>query len=58
MKSTVENVCNLLARSRLLPAQDVRAARQRWLKEAKDSADVAQFARWLVTASTATGAYR
>ncbi len=49
MASSVDTVCNLLTRSRLLSAGDVQALRQRWLGEAKESAgDVGQFSRWLV----------
>jgi serine/threonine protein kinase len=48
--TSVEALCNLLGRSRLLPAEEVRSARQRWLTEAPDrdaAADVGRFARWL-----------
>jgi serine/threonine protein kinase len=49
MESTVEAVCNLLARSRLRTPDEVRALHQRWRKEAKDAAaDLDQFSHWLV----------
>jgi serine/threonine protein kinase len=47
---SVESVCNTLARSRLLPAETIRAARARWLREAGASgADVLLFTKWLAT---------
>jgi serine/threonine protein kinase len=47
--TSVESLCNLLARSRLLPGEEVRALRLRWLKEAGDAAaDPRKFGRWLV----------
>jgi serine/threonine protein kinase len=47
--TSVEAFCNLLGRSRLLPTDEVRSVRQRWLAEAPpgDAADVARFSRWL-----------
>jgi eukaryotic-like serine/threonine-protein kinase len=47
--TSVESLCNLLARSRLLSGDEVRALRLRWLHEAGDAAaDPRKFARWLV----------
>lgn len=49
MDLTVENLCNLIVRSKLMVAKDVRAVYQRWTAEAKKSAsDTAAFSRWLV----------
>ncbi len=49
MENSVESVCNLLARSRLLPAREVRALHERWRGEASDGvADLARFGQWLV----------
>jgi tRNA A-37 threonylcarbamoyl transferase component Bud32 len=45
---SVEAVCNLLSRSRLLTAEQVRALYQRWRAEAKSADDVAAFGQWLV----------
>lgn len=46
---SVESLCNLLARSRLVVGDEVRSLRGRWLKEAGDAAaDAARFGRWLV----------
>jgi eukaryotic-like serine/threonine-protein kinase len=47
--ASVESLCNLLARSKLLAANDVRALRQRWLTEAgKTLNNLGAFANWLV----------
>jgi hypothetical protein len=47
--TSVESLCNLLARSRLLPADEVRAVRLRWLQEGgDDAADPRALGRWLV----------
>src|SRR5262245_30665625 len=49
MASAVETVCTLLARSRLMPAQDVKALLQRWRDESQGSAEnLRQFRKWLV----------
>lgn len=49
MEYTVENLCGLLIRSKLLSPEQVKAAYQRFLGEAKDQAANSQFfARWLV----------
>jgi serine/threonine protein kinase len=46
---SVESLCNLLARSKLLAPEEVRNLRQRWLREAGESAsDSAKFLKWLV----------
>jgi serine/threonine protein kinase len=46
---TVESLCNLLSRSRLIPPEEVRTLRQRWLREAGEtSSDAAKFCKWLV----------
>jgi serine/threonine protein kinase len=49
MEFSVENVCGLLIRSKLLGPDDVRAMYQRWLAEAQAHAsDLGHFIRWLV----------
>jgi serine/threonine protein kinase len=49
MDFTVENVCGLLIRSKLLTPDAVKAMYQRWQGEARDAvANLAQFTRWLV----------
>jgi eukaryotic-like serine/threonine-protein kinase len=49
MEFTVENVCGLLIRSKLLTPDEVKAMYARWQTEAKDAvANLAQFTRWLV----------
>jgi serine/threonine protein kinase len=46
---TVEALCNLLAKHKLLDSAEVRTLRQRWLSEAKDAAaDADKFGKWLV----------
>jgi serine/threonine protein kinase len=48
MEYTVENVCGLLIRSKLLSSDEVKAIYQRWLEEAKDGAsDLGRFSKWL-----------
>jgi serine/threonine protein kinase len=50
MDVTVEGLCNLLARSRLLSADEVRALRIRWMKEAgASSSDAGRFTKWLTS---------
>jgi len=47
--TTVESLCNLLGRSRLLATDQIRNAFQRWRGEAGEAAgDLPRFARWLV----------
>jgi serine/threonine protein kinase len=47
---SVENMCNLLIRSRLLQAPDVQLMHRRWRLEARDASnDVPKFTRWLVS---------
>src|SRR4051794_32197763 len=49
MEFTVQNVCGLLIKSKLLTADDVKLLYERWRKEAGDVADsLAAFTRWLV----------
>jgi serine/threonine protein kinase len=49
MDLTVENVCGLLIRSRLLAVDGVKAMYARWQAEAATAAgDVTQFTKWLV----------
>lgn len=49
LAASVESLCNLLARSRLLQAHDVHTLHRRWRMEAKEAAgDRDAFARWLV----------
>jgi serine/threonine protein kinase len=48
MDLTVENICGLIIRSRLLPRDAVKRVYRRWLGETKDAADLGQFVRWLV----------
>lgn len=50
MDYTVENLNGLLFRSKLMPAEQVRATFERWQKEGKDKvASSPHFIRWLVT---------
>src|SRR5438874_1985237 len=52
---SVERLCNLLARTKLLPSAQVRALHQRWRAEAGKAADdPVQFARWLAAAQAVT----
>jgi eukaryotic-like serine/threonine-protein kinase len=47
--TSLEDFCNLVVRSRLLSADDVRALRVRWLAEAGNAgAEAGKFVRWLV----------
>jgi serine/threonine protein kinase len=48
MPLTVENLCGLLIRSQLQPAQEVKACYQLWQQEARQPGDASAFARWLV----------
>jgi serine/threonine protein kinase len=48
MASSVESMCNLLARSRLLAPDSIRALYQLWRSTARDPANVTHFSRWLV----------
>jgi hypothetical protein len=48
MASSVESMCNLLARSRLLTADRIRTLYQRWRSTARDPANLTRFSRWLV----------
>ena len=49
MHPTVDSYCDLLVRSRLLSADEVRAIHQRWLRSGgAPAAHVGRFAQWLV----------
>jgi serine/threonine protein kinase len=49
MEFSVENVCGLLIRSKLLTPDDVKTMYQRWLGDARDHAtNLGHFTRWLV----------
>jgi serine/threonine protein kinase len=49
MEFSVENVCGLLIRSKLLSPDGVKAMYQRWLGDAREHAgNLGQFTRWLV----------
>ena len=49
MEASVESLCNSLARSRLLSADEVRKLHRAWQDEAgARAADMAEFSRWLV----------
>jgi serine/threonine protein kinase len=48
MASSVESMCNQLARSRLLNADRIRTLYQRWRSTARDPANLTRFSRWLV----------
>src|SRR5215813_15146477 len=49
MEFSVENVCGLLIRSKLLNPEEVRSMYARWQGEARDSAgSLPRFTRWLV----------
>jgi serine/threonine protein kinase len=49
MEFTVENVCGLLIRSKLLNPEEVKGMYARWQGEARDgAANLPQFVRWLV----------
>lgn len=55
MESTVEAVCNQLARNRLLEAEAVRGLRGQWRGEAGPAADnVGEFRKWLVKKGNVT----
>jgi hypothetical protein len=48
MTLSVERICNQLNRYELLPPQDIRNLRQRWLRQAGASAgDAVLFGKWL-----------
>jgi serine/threonine protein kinase len=55
MDLSVENLCGLLMRSKLLPPEEVKALYQRWLAEAGDqAASPAHFSKWLVARQVLT----
>lgn len=55
MELSVEALCNLLAKKKLLDGATIKALRQRWLAEAKgDAADTEKFGKWLVASHLLT----
>src|SRR5262245_36097399 len=55
MVNSVEGLCNLLARTRLLEPAAVRAMRQRWRNEAGNAVDdAARFSRWIIATGHVT----
>jgi serine/threonine protein kinase len=55
MENTVESFCNELARCDLVPADEIRAARARWIKEAgPGAAHLDRFTAWLVAGGILT----
>jgi len=55
MALTVENICGLLIRSRLLSQEAVKALYTRWKKEAKKEAgETGAFTQWLVASELVT----
>jgi serine/threonine protein kinase len=48
MAASVESMCNLLARSRLLTPDSIRTLYQLWRSRARDPANLNDFSRWLV----------
>jgi serine/threonine protein kinase len=52
---SVQSICNLLARTKLVPGDQVRGLYQRWAAEAKESANaVPRFCQWLVANKVVT----
>jgi serine/threonine protein kinase len=47
MEFSVENICGLLMRSKLLTPDEVRTLHQRWAASTKENASAPQFLRWL-----------
>src|SRR5688572_595176 len=55
MQPTVENLCNQLAKHRLLEVDVIKNMRNRWRAEAGANVDkVAEFRKWLVASSSLT----
>ncbi len=55
METSVESICNLLVRSRLLAPSNIRDLHQRWKAEAGAAAgDVNRFSKWLVAKNYVT----
>jgi serine/threonine protein kinase len=52
--ASVEGLCEQLARSRLLAAEEARSLGPRWRREARGPADLVSFTRWLVANQYAT----
>src|SRR5437879_3005876 len=49
MENTIESICNLLTRTRLLTADEVKDLQERWRKESGNEAgDVSRFGQWLM----------
>ena len=46
--TSVQALCNVLVRSRLMSADEVRALFRRWQGEAKQADNVDKFTQWLV----------
>jgi serine/threonine protein kinase/Leucine-rich repeat (LRR) protein len=56
VETTIDSVCTLLVRTRLMAEPDVQALRQRWLAEAGSAkGDVSAFGKWLVERQYVTG---
>ena len=51
---SVKEMCNLMAKNRLLPSDEVRAAYQKWTAEAANADDAEAFRRFLVARGHAT----
>jgi serine/threonine protein kinase len=51
---SIEGLCRLLVRSRLLTAEEIESLVQRWRRQAGEPDDLAEFARWLVAGSLVT----
>jgi serine/threonine protein kinase len=51
---SVKEMCNLMAKNRLLPSDEIRAAYQKWTGEAANPDDAEAFRRYLVTRGLAT----
>jgi serine/threonine protein kinase len=54
MDYTVENVCGLLIRSKLLKPDEVKTMYQRWREESRDAANLGLFSRWLASKNYVT----
>jgi serine/threonine protein kinase len=52
--ASIEELCGLLCRSRLLAAEEVESLARRWQSEAQEPDSLAEFARWLVTGHLVT----
>src|SRR5690606_15265376 len=54
MQPSVESLCNLLAKHRLVPPDQIRSLRQNWLRQAPNPLDVEAFAKWVVAQKAIT----